>query len=255
MEIERKAGLEGHIFWVDASWELREGGEAVTLSSGMLETPVHVIDFEGSRQSGIVEYGIATVAGGRITGAHTRICAPIGTISDRDREQHRISEERAREEAPFHEEWPLFSGLRREGPFCAHHVVVEAGLLQGVWPCPGQVPNFAEDGVPAADWGPWLDTLQLYRRIYPGLESYQLAALVSFFQLQPTLDAQAALLCPPKRRRYHCALYDALASALLLIRLLGEKELASASLRWLIQQSASSEGKLQSMQQQELFEG
>lgn len=219
----------------------------------MIDTPIHVIDFEGSRQSGVVEYGIATVAEGRVSAAYSRICAPVGTISNRDREQHGISEEMAREEAPFEAEWDLLVGLREAGPFCAHNVMVEAGLIQAVWPCPKRVPNFAETGLLEADWGPWLDTLQLYRRVYEGLESYKLQDLIKLFGLQDSLDEQAELLCPPRRQRYHCALYDALASALLLIRLLGEKELESASLRWLINQSASSAGKRQSMEQQELL--
>lgn len=253
IEIQRKAGLEGDISRVGASWELRGGGEGVTMSRGMIDTPIHVIDFEGSRQSGVVEYGIATVRGGQITAAYSRLCAPIGTISDRDRAQHGISEAAARREAPFHEEWALMSRLRGEGLFCAHHMAVEAGLLQAVWPCPGRVPDFAEPGEWTADWGPWLDTLQLYRRVYPGLESYKLGDLIELFQLSTALDAQAQLLCPPTRRQYHCALYDALASALLLTRLFEENELASASLRWLVQQSAASAGKRQAMEQQELF--
>ncbi|MFP4156136.1 MAG: 3'-5' exonuclease [Opitutales bacterium] len=219
----------------------------------MLQTPIHVIDFEGSRQSGVVEYGIATVSGARVTASYSRICAPVGTISDRDREQHGISEDLARDAEPFDVEWPLLSKLRRAGPFCAHNVSVESGLLRAVWPCPGQVPDFAEPGLMGADWGPWLDTLQLYRRIYGGLESYKLQALVEVFCLQEALDAQGRLLCPPERRRYHCALYDALASALLLIRLFEEKDLASASLRWLITQSASSSSQRESMEQQELL--
>lgn len=219
----------------------------------MIKTPIHVIDFEGSRQSGVVEYGIATIAEGRVTASYSRICAPIGTISDRDREQHGISEEVARGEVPFEDEWGLMLGLRETGPFCAHNVSVEAGLIQAVWPCPKRVPNFAESGLLEADWGPWLDTLQLYRRVYEGLESYKLEDLIELFGLQAELDEQAKLLCPPRRQRYHCALYDALASALLLIHLLGEKELESASLRWLITQSASSASKRQSMEQQELL--
>lgn len=219
----------------------------------MIETPIHVIDFEGSRQSGVVEYGIATVSRGRVTATYSRICAPVGTILDRDRDQHGISEEVACKEAFFEEEWELMLGLRKTGPFCAHNVSVESGLIQGVWPYPKRVPNFAESSLLEADWGPWLDTLQLYRRIYNGLDSYKLEDLIQLFELQAALDKQAKLLCPPRRQRYHCALYDALASAILLIRLLEERELESASLRWLMTQSAASAGKRQSMEQQELL--
>lgn len=219
----------------------------------MITTPIHVIDFEGSRQSGIVEYGIATLVGRRISATESRICAPFGTITDLDRAQHGIDEEMAGTSDPFDREWSLFSTLREAGPFCAHNVVVEAGLIATVWPYPTNCPNFAEPEIKAADWGPWLDTLRIYRRIYPGMASYGLEALVHDFGLQEELDYQAGFFCPAKRQHYHCALYDAMASALLLARLFSEPELKEASLRWLILQSASSESERESMGQQELL--
>ena len=222
----------------------------------MFTTPIHVIDFEGSRQSGIVEYGVATVVSARITATYTRICSPVGTISDFDRAQHGIHEAQASTCEAFDQEWALFSGLREVGPFAAHNVAVEAGLIRTVWPHPRRCPNFAESEASeskAADWGPWLDTLPLYRRIYPGLESYGLEALVKVFGLQEQLDGQAESHCPVGRRKYHCALYDAMASALLLSRLFSEPELETASLRWLIMQSASSGTQRDSLSQQELL--
>lgn len=219
----------------------------------MISTPIHVIDFEGSRQSGIVEYGVATLHGSSITGTESRICAPLGTISDRDRAQHGIGEEEAQAHPSFDREWSLFAGLRESGPFCAHNVAVEAGLLAAVWPYPRKCPNFAEPEVQAADWGPWLDTLRLYRRIYSGMESYGLETLVRAFALQEELNRCAALDCPAGRRHYHCALYDALASALLLARLVNEPELEAVSLRWLILQSAASDAQRESMGQQEFL--
>lgn len=219
----------------------------------MFTTPVHIIDFEGSRQSGVVEYGIVTVVGQEITSTYTRICAPEGAIADVDRLQHGISEDRARGEALFSTEWPMISRLRSEGPFCAHNAVVESGLIQGVWARPKSSPNFAEPGAMVADWGPWLDTLYLYRRIYAGLESYRLQELVETFALQSVLDGKATAFCPKDRRKYHCALYDALASALLFARLFDETELKEATLPWLMMQSVSSESTRHSMEQQELL--
>jgi DNA polymerase-3 subunit epsilon len=219
----------------------------------MISTPIHVIDFEGSRQSGIVEYGVATLLGSSMTATYSRICAPIGTISDLDRATHGIHEEMANTAEPFDREWSLFAGLRDQGPFAAHNVAVEAGLIATVWPYPRKCPNFAEPEVQAANWGPWLDTLRLYRRIYSGLESYGLEALVRTFELQDELDERAELDCPANRQHYHCALYDAMASALLLARLYSEPEFADVSLRWLILQSAASDSQRESMGQQELL--
>jgi hypothetical protein len=54
--------------------------------------------------------------------------------------------------------------------------------------------------------------------------------------------------CPPSRRRAHCALYDALASSLLLLRLEGEELLLGhLTLEWLLSFSKGYSG------QQELF--
>lgn len=219
----------------------------------MLSMPIHIIDFEGSRQSGVVEYGVVTLLGDRIEATYSRLCSPVGTISDRDRQQHGISEELAAGEALFEAEWKLFSGLRESGPLCAHNVAVEDGLLRSVWPYPRSSPNFAEDAQSTASWGPWIDTLQLYRRIYPQLESHKLGDLVKLFSLEVELTTQAELCCPEKRGRYHCALYDALASALLLRRLYREPELGEISLRWLMVNSAASNASRDVLGQQDLF--
>ena len=219
----------------------------------MFEIPIHVIDFEGSRQSGVVEYGYVTLEHGEIVDSRTRICAPVGTITDIDRGQHGISEDRAASEALFEAEWPLFARLRETGPFCAHNAAVEDGFLRAVWSCPRTSPNFSEPGQTIASWAPWLDTLYIYRSVYPQLEQHKLQVLITLFDLQAELDAQAAIICPEERRHYHCALYDALASALLLRRLGDEPTLKDATLRWLFIQSAASDMARANMGQQELL--
>lgn len=219
----------------------------------MIETPIFVIDFEGSRQSGVVEYGYAVLRGGEIVEAATRLCAPTGEISMRERGQHGISKDEAAQQAPFSEEWVRFAGMRESGPFCAHNATVEDGLLRSEWACPRTSPDFSEAGKSVASWGPWLDTLHLYRQVYPQLNSHKLEDLVGTFQLQATLDQQAEVRCPPMRRRYHCALYDALASALLLQHLLNEPALGGPSLRWLFLQSAASGAARDAMGQQDLL--
>ncbi len=44
------------------------------------EQPVYFVDCEGSLSSGILEYGVATLHGGGVTAAVTRLCAPTGDI-------------------------------------------------------------------------------------------------------------------------------------------------------------------------------
>jgi DNA polymerase-3 subunit epsilon len=219
----------------------------------MFDTPIHVIDFEGSRQSGVVEYGYVTLENGKIIDSQTRICAPVGTITDLDRGQHGISEDRASSEALFEAEWSLFARLRQSGAFCAHNASVEDGFLRAVWSYPRVSPDFAEPGQTTATWAPWLDTLHIYRCVYPQLKTHKLQALIEIFDLQATLDVQAVVICPSERRYYHCALYDALASALLLRRLTEEPTLKDASLRWLFLQSAASAAARDAMGQQELL--
>jgi DNA polymerase-3 subunit epsilon len=219
----------------------------------MFDTPIHVIDFEGSRQSGVVEYGYVTLVKGEIVDSQTRICAPVGTITDLDRGQHGISEDLASSEALFEAEWSLFARLRQSGAFCAHNASVEDGFLRAVWSCPRISPDFAEPGQTTATWAPWLDTLHIYRRVYPQLKNHKLQVLIEIFDIQATLDAKAATICPVERRCYHCALYDALASALLLNRLTEEPTLEDASLRWLFLQSAASAAARDAMGQQDFL--
>ena len=39
------------------------------------EIPIHVVDFEGSLRTGVVEYGVATLLGGDIINTSTRLHA------------------------------------------------------------------------------------------------------------------------------------------------------------------------------------
>lgn len=219
----------------------------------MFTTPIHVIDFEGSRTSGIVEYGVVTLYGQVIESALTRLCAPVGRISHSERQQHGIAEAAVSGLEPFDMDWDLFARLRETGPLCAHNAAVEDGLLSAVWAYPRSSPDFHAGGGRVTSWGPWIDTLYLYRCLYPQLESHKLQDLIRSFDLQSQLDEQAGLYCPEGRHRYHCALYDTLASALLLLRLYDEPQLKGISLRWLLQQSASSQSARLGMGQQELF--
>ncbi|MGB0413455.1 MAG: exonuclease domain-containing protein [Coraliomargarita sp.] len=219
----------------------------------MFTTPIHVIDFEGSRQSGIVEYGVVTLHGAMIDATYTGLCKPTGTITDRDRAQHHLDEGDLKGQGSFEEQWPLFSELRETGVLCAHNVSVEDGFLRQVWPYPKTSPDFFGISGPEPSWGPWLDTLYIYRRVYPQLESHKLEDLVELFGLRKELKARAKLYCPEGRRRYHSALYDALASALLLSRLYDEPELKRMTMHWLLIQSQASEAARESVGQQEFY--
>lgn len=217
------------------------------------DIPIHVIDFEGSRRSGILEYGVATLKDGVVVFTETRLCRPLGQVDENDIAIHRIRPEMASRYPLFSEEWELFSGLRKKGPLAAHFAGAENHLIKSVWPYPSASPNFVWPGEQLADWGPWLDTGRLYEKFFPETESANLEALIVDFGYQQELDQLAAEYCPADRSLYHAALYDALAAALLLLKLLERPEFEKATVGWLLQKSCGSDVARQRLSQRELF--
>jgi DNA polymerase-3 subunit epsilon len=217
------------------------------------EQPVFFIDFEGSIASGVLEYGVATLLGGRVTEARTRLCAPTGRIRPEDTEVHGLRAESIGRCDPFSAEWELFAGLRERGPLAAHYAGAESSLLRATWPYPRSSPDFARPGGRVIDWGPWIDTARIYAQLYPGLESGRLESLVGACGLQGELDALARAHCTARRRRYHAALYDALAGALLLGSLARQPQLASLTVMQLLALSTLDPRKRDSIVQRDLF--
>jgi DNA polymerase III epsilon subunit-like protein len=211
---------------------------------------IHVIDFEGSLGSGVVEYGVVSWQGGRIVSTATRRCAPTGLLRPEDVEVHGLSSEHLEGLACLAEDFAFFAGLRSTGPLAAHFANAENMLLKSVWPYPHQVPDFARGGGHTViDWGPWIDTGRLYPQLYHNLASVRLEDLVRVFQLQAVLDEVAQQHCPTERCRYHSALYDALAAALLLDRLASEPAVARQSLPWLLEQSTLDPNRREALRQ------
>jgi DNA polymerase-3 subunit epsilon len=66
--------------------------------------------------------------------------------------------------------------------------------------------------------------------------------------LQGQLDSLAERHCPSQRRKYHCALYDALASALILRTLCAGEGRSHATVSQLAQDSLSLPAREDSMQ-------
>ena len=66
---------------------------------------------------------------------------------------------------------------------------------------------------PLHTFDPWIDTLELAREAWPGLASYALESLVESLQLKERIEMLVT------DRKAHDALYDAVASAVLLERL------------------------------------
>lgn len=183
------------------------------------DIPLHVVDFEGSRRTGVVEYGVATLLGGRVVGLRTALCAPLAPIPGVDTRCHGLAEADLAGRRPFSAEWTLFNELRASGLLASHQASVEAGLLAATWPHPAAVPAVAETAVAEAQWGPWVDSLALARARLPDLADHALGSVVAALGLGGELAALAEALCPSGRRRPHCAGYDALAAALVVRRL------------------------------------
>ncbi len=232
---------------------LDRGSDAVgwpAVMSHWTEQTVFFLDFEGSLASGILEYGVVMLVGGRIIAAQTRLCRATGGVSPEDAAVHGLREDDLAAYAPFADDWELFAALRERGPLAAHYAAVENSLLKSVWPYPRMSPDFARPGERVAEWGPWIDTARLFAQIFPALASGRLENLVAGCGGQAELDALAAAHCPPDRRRYHAALYDALAGAWLLARLAAEPAAADKSMGWLLAMSTLNPEKRDALQQE-----
>lgn len=217
------------------------------------DTPIHFIDFEGNGTSGIIEFGVVTLRRGEIAGTRTRLCAATGRVRAEDTAIHGLDEDGLKAAIPFAEEWEYFATLREGGPLAAHFAHAENYLLKTVWAYPRTAPDFARPGRTVTEWGPWIDTGRLYPQFFPQMGDGKLEELVAAGGLQVELDALAAAHCPAGRRKYHAALYDALAGALLLQAFLRRPEFMEATLPWLLQMSTVDGGKRDALQQGELW--
>ncbi len=218
-----------------------------------IEQPIFFVDFEGSRTSGILEYGVATLWRGEVVECGTRLCRATGRVRPEDSAVHGLRETALAAHAAFADDWEYFASLRERGPLAAHYAGVENGLLKSVWPYPRNSPDFARPGERVIDWGPWIDSARIYAQLYPRFESGRLESLVAAVGGQAELEALAGKHCPPERRRYHAALYDALAGAVLLATLARDPQLAQLTTMQLLALSTLDGEKRDALQQRELF--
>lgn len=213
------------------------------------DVPIHVLDFEGGARTGIVEYGVATLFGGEVVETRTRLCAADAPIPRLDTQCHGLHNGDVADSAPFAADADLFLHLRETGLLGAHHAQVEQGLLKAAWPYPRSVPDFASPESPhLISWGPWIDTHRIAVNWHPALGEHKLGSLIRWFSLEKRLDRLAQKHCPSGRRRYHCALFDAIAAALLLRHLCSSAERATVSLEILVRESLSGTRAAERMQ-------
>lgn len=211
------------------------------------DLPLHVVDFEGSNRTGVIEYGVVTLSKKEIFATATKIHGARANLSTLDTQCHGLSDRDLINQTPFESEWDYWVSLRRTGIFVAHNASVESQLLRLTWPRPSAVPSL-EDGIQTAEWGPWIDSCRLARLWIPTLGDYKLASLIKLFKLQGQLDVLAERYCPLQRRKYHSALYDALASALILRTLCAGEGRSQLTVSQLVQDSLSLPAREDSMQ-------
>jgi Na+-translocating ferredoxin:NAD+ oxidoreductase RnfA subunit len=102
-----------------------------------VEQPIFFVDFEGSRVSGVLEYGVVGLLRGEIVQTNTRLCGATGAIRPEDTAVHGLRAEMLGTRRPFSDEWEFFAGLRERleaadvpAPFRGAPIaLVTAGLM------------------------------------------------------------------------------------------------------------------------------
>ncbi|MBO7521510.1 MAG: hypothetical protein J6T16_04650 [Opitutales bacterium] len=178
------------------------------------EIPIFAIDFEGSKSIGIVEFGAVGILNGEIFFAKEALCAPEKDIDLKTQKITGIANELAAQNPPFEANYELFAQMRTRGIFAAHNFHTEDSLLRRYFPCPCRVKNFFTNQ-DTLSWGPWLDSRILARKLISS-PSEKLSELAAALNLESELNFYAQKICTPARNKWHCALFDALASALII---------------------------------------
>ncbi len=96
---------------------------------------------------------------------------------------------------PMMEQWDLFYPVLAGRRLVAHNIACEKTILTRV--------------APLTKWGPWTDTLKVAKARYPRLNAYSLGELCELFGCVPQIE----------NRTWHDGLYDAVACAMLALRL------------------------------------
>ena len=184
---------------------------------------VFALDFEGGDRTGVVEFGVVEIKSHGVADCWTGLCSPSEDIPRRESETHGLWTHNLKDREPFAAYWEFFRDLRRKGPFLAHSAQVEDRFLRRQWRTPGEVVDWSGKSRTGIGWGPWLDSCGIFRSIYPSSPA-GLGHLVGAENLGAELDDLAGLRCPEGRARWHAALYDTLASALLFGCAVGHKQ-------------------------------
>ena len=210
-----------------------------------IKIPIFVIDFEGSRKIGIVEYGVAKICGGEIVSTATNICAPRTNIPLPDSNFFNITTSTAIKFPPFEEHLQYFCNMRKSGIFAAHNAVAEDTMLRDALPvAPIGINPLTR--TQTTTWAPYIDTCTLAKTLFK-LKSVKLADVIKSLSLEDELNTEVQKYCPIDRRKWHCALFDAIASALILIKICSFEGFENVTLEWLLKYSKPSQDTQQNL--------
>ena len=126
-------------------------------------------------------------------------------ISNAARAVHRIKDDQLQGAPLLINLWPTIRDALKGRVVVAHGAGTEKRFLRAF---------------PMHGFGPWVDTLQLSRKYLPNLNDYSLGALLQ----KLNLEKEVASLCPGSS--WHDALFDAVASLILLRSMLQERSTA-----------------------------
>ena len=196
---------------------------------------IYAIDFEGSLQTGILEYGIVGVSAEHgIFLTETNLCKNKTSIPATESHCHHLSENELNTQVDFSHYISRFIDLRTKAFLCAHNASFENTLLNDY--CPLVANPYTLPKIKTQQWGPWIDTYFLYKKFFKK-NSYALNDLIHFFKLNDVLEQLGRKFCPPTRNNFHCALFDALACSLLLLNFIRNTKSNHVSMPWLLEQS------------------
>lgn len=178
------------------------------------ETAFAAIDFEsaGIRRGGTevpVQIGVAHMRGGKISDeALASFIATDQEITWSAQKVHGITREDLRGAPSLNDLWPQLKTLLQSRWLVAHGAATEKRFLRAF---------------PFHGFGPWIDTLKLSRALWPDLASFALGDIIAAKNLEGELrDRHAGF-------RWHDALSDAIASLVLLRRIVEEAGIADES--------------------------
>jgi DNA polymerase III subunit epsilon len=184
------------------------------------QTVFAAIDFEsaGVVKGGTdtpIQIGIATMRGLDLAGVEPFV-SYLGTdrpVTWQASQVHGITTEDLKDAPTFSSLWPEVKARLGGRVLVAHGAGTEKRFLRTF---------------PLHGFGPWVDTLVLARRLWPGVADYSLETLIRAGGLAAELEAA----CPG--RRFHDALYDCYASLLVLRHVVRQAGLAAVPIaRWL----------------------